>query len=286
MGVSRSSLPLPRSPRQALTRSPRRPQPKTITFTHRSPSFVIRSHQAPFPFTSSLSIVYILRVADKLLRAALSSSTAPPPAHGNAPPLSSESPVGPYSNMMLSFSGLERLEDGQRGIEGFFAAQQARGTAIGAGGARAASVGAGAGSDGRVKREGEERDGEDGRAEKRRRTVKAKALEGKGSSAATVRSREATIEVLPDGTEALVLSSSEDDGGARPPAPARRAKRSRAPTYTCTRCARVLCVPGGVAERGAEDEVREALEREKAEHADWHVARDLVGASLPLLIFS
>ncbi|KPV75063.1 uncharacterized protein RHOBADRAFT_15469, partial [Rhodotorula graminis WP1] len=166
--------------------------PKTITFTHRSPSFVIRSHQAPFPFTSSLSIAYILRAADKLLRAALS-----------------ESAVGPYSNMMLSFSGLERLEDGQRGIEGFFAAQQARGTTGGAAGARA---------------------------------------------------------------------SSDDD--ARPSTPPRRVKRPRVPTYTCARCARVLSVPDGVAERGAEDEVREALEREKAEHADWHVARDLVGASL------
>ncbi|GAA5843556.1 hypothetical protein JCM9279_000791 [Rhodotorula babjevae] len=249
--------------------------PKTITFTHRSPSFVIRSHQAPFPFTSSLSIAYILRAADKLLRAALSSSTAPTAAHGNAPPLSSESAVGPYSNMMLSFSGLERLEDGQRGIEGFFAAQQARGTASGSAGGRAASVGVGSGGDGRVKREVEEGEGEDGRAEKRRRTGKGKALEGKGSSTST-RSREATIEVLPDGTEALVLSSSEDDDGAPAPAPPRRTKRSRAPTYTCARCARVLCVPDGVAERGGEDEVREALEREKAEHADWHVARDLV----------
>ncbi|GAA5896768.1 hypothetical protein JCM8208_007082 [Rhodotorula glutinis] len=247
--------------------------PKTITFTHRSPSFVIRSHQAPFPFTSSLSIAYILRAADKLLRAALSSSSAPTPAHGNAPSLSSESPVGPYSNMMLSFSGLERLEDGQRGIEGFFAAQQARGTASGAGGARAASVGAGS-VEGKVKREVEGPEGEDGRAEKRRRRGKGKALEGKGSSSTTVRSREPTIEVLPNGTEALVLSSSEDDEGAAPPS--RRAKRPRAPTYTCARCARVLSVPDGVAERGGEDEVREALEREKAEHADWHVARDLV----------
>lgn len=233
---------------------------------------MIRSHQAPFPFTSSLSISYILRAADKLLRAALvgtGTGTGTAGAGGGGgggghqAPLRDDSPVGPYSNMMLSFSGLERLEEGQRGIEGFFAAQQARANA-----AAATARGAGA-----VKRGGEELDGGgEAREEKRRRKDKGKKRRDV--------SREATIEVLPDGTEALVLSSSSSSSSSNDnneSAP-RRTKRPRAPTYTCPRCARVLVAPDAVVARGEDEAVREALEREKAEHADWHVARDLAGA--------
>ncbi|BGP48674.1 N-acetyltransferase eso1 [Rhodotorula kratochvilovae] len=224
--------------------------PKTITFTHRSPSFIIRSHQAPFPFTSSLSIAYILRAAEKLLRVALgpSASTAAAPVP--------ESPVGPYSNIQLSFSGLERLEDGQRGIEGFFSAQQAR--------AAASPVAAAE----RVKEEGA------------CSAAGAKEKAPKRPRAREKRARDPTIELQADGTEALVLSSSSSPSPSPPPP--RAAKRPRSlPTHTCARCKRVLAIPGeaerALAREGwGGEEVRRALEREMAEHADWHVARDLL----------
>ncbi|CEQ42593.1 SPOSA6832_04423 [Sporobolomyces salmonicolor] len=89
--------------------------PKTITFTHRSAAYVVRSHQSAFPFTSALSIAYIFRAAEKLLRTATGADKAPAS-------FGPETSVGPYSNIQLSFSGLERLEEGQKGIDGFFGA--------------------------------------------------------------------------------------------------------------------------------------------------------------------
>ncbi|SCV72050.1 BQ2448_4744 [Microbotryum intermedium] len=84
--------------------------PKTINFTHRSPSYVIRSHQIPFPYTSQLSIPYIAKHADKLLRQAI-----PDRLEG----LNERSLVGPWSNIQLSFSGLGKKEEGVGGIEKF-----------------------------------------------------------------------------------------------------------------------------------------------------------------------
>ncbi|GAA5820482.1 hypothetical protein JCM3770_005545 [Rhodotorula araucariae] len=253
--------------------------PKTITFTHRSPSFIIRSHQAPFPFTSSLSIAYILRAAEKLLRVALGPS--PSSSSGGPAP---ESPVGPYSNIQLSFSGLERLEDGQRGIEGFFVPQQARAAATVAIDPPAPSdPGTASASLAVDERAARVSAASEPRASKRRRRSHSRAAAGKHE-------REPTIELQPDGTEALILlSSSEEDEedddhddtvGARP----RRGKkpsRRPLPTHTCARCHRVIALSAAaeraVAREGwGQDAVASALEREKGEHADWHVARDLL----------
>lgn len=100
------------SSRSALTS---RPQPKTITFTHRSANYVIRSHQAAFPFTSRLDIPYIIRFGEKLLQIAIG-------AGDKLTAIGPDTKIGPYSNIQLSFSGLEKLEEGQKGIEGFFTA--------------------------------------------------------------------------------------------------------------------------------------------------------------------
>jgi DNA polymerase eta len=89
-------------------------QPKTITFTHRSADYVIRSHQMAFPFTSRLDIAYINKFGDRLLRTAIGEKIQT---------LGPDSKIGPYSNIQLSFSGMEKLEEGQKGIERFFSQQ-------------------------------------------------------------------------------------------------------------------------------------------------------------------
>ncbi|KAK4048261.1 N-acetyltransferase eso1 [Microbotryomycetes sp. JL221] len=106
--------------------------PKTLVFSHRSPDYVVRSHQSPFPFTSKLSIEYIVKHGEKLLRTAIgqhpnvpvtasSSSTARATgtnvSNGKT---TSDFKIGPYNNMMLSLTGLDRAEQGQKGLESFF----------------------------------------------------------------------------------------------------------------------------------------------------------------------
>ncbi|GAA5939375.1 DNA-directed DNA polymerase eta [Sporobolomyces koalae] len=109
--------------------------PKTITFTHRSPTFVIRSHQASFPYTSNLTISHIFRQAEKLLRVALNSAGPTEKGHngkeydvsGSTGTVNDNTKIGPYGNIQLSFSGLERLEEGQKGIAGFFSTVEDKG---------------------------------------------------------------------------------------------------------------------------------------------------------------
>lgn len=86
-------------------------QPKTITFSHRSEQYVSRSHQLPFPFTSRLDIAYIKRFGMRLLKSALGEKNVP---------ITADTRIGPYNNLSIAFSGLEQLEEGQKGIEGFF----------------------------------------------------------------------------------------------------------------------------------------------------------------------
>lgn len=236
-------------------------QPKTITFTHRSPTFVIRSHQIPFPFTSTLTINYILRHAEKLFRTAIGAQTS------TGPPPTAETPIGPYSNVQLSFSGLERLEEGQRGIEGFFAAQMAKG---------ASAQGSGEKEKKRKEKEAVNGSADEVKPAKKRKVDKAATKSAKAGDT-KVKSRSPSVTVQPDGTEQLTLSSdSEEDAG--PPSP------RRLPTAKCDECGKKLFI--SVEARTAlakgswkEDEVKAALEKEKAEHADFHVAKAILGAS-------
>lgn len=242
------------------------PQPKTITFTHRSPTFVIRSHQIPFPFTSNLTINYILRHAEKLFRTAIGTQTS------TGPPPTFETPIGPYSNVQLSFSGLERLEEGQRGIEGFFAAQMAKGADA-----------QGPGDKEKKRKEPDTVGGEDGSAPEAKPAKKRKGAKSAKDGGKNAKSRSPSITVQPDGTEQLTLSSdSEDDAGPPSPRPL--------PTAKCDECGKKLVIPADakttLAKGGwKEDEVKSALEKEQSEHADFHVAKAILGAShlLPAL---
>ncbi|WVR07577.1 hypothetical protein IAU60_004619 [Kwoniella sp. DSM 27419] len=79
--------------------------PKTLVLSHRQGIEPSRSRQTPFPFTRNLSAEYIVRYARKLWDEATQ-----PMKSGNMK----------LNNIALSFTGLERLEEGQRGIENFF----------------------------------------------------------------------------------------------------------------------------------------------------------------------
>lgn len=217
-----------------------RPQPKTITFTHRSPTYVIRSHQTPFPFTSNLSIAYITKFGDKLLRIAIG-------AGEKLREIEEDSKIGPYSNIQLSFSGLERSEGGQRGIEGFFSAAAAGKASEGAG---------------RVKREA---------------TAEAQELKGKGKR------RKVNGDDDQDGFPAPANNDADEITLASTPPPPSRSPTPTPPdlpTYTCPSCRRLLSLPSSAIDslRPSFDLSAAALllQKEKDEHADWHFAREMV----------
>nr|KIR84927.1 DNA polymerase eta subunit [Cryptococcus tetragattii IND107] len=79
--------------------------PKTLVLSHRQGIEPSRSRQTPFPYTRNLSTDYILKYAKKLWDEATQ-----PMLKGNMK----------LNVIGLSFTGLEKLEDGQQGIEGFF----------------------------------------------------------------------------------------------------------------------------------------------------------------------
>ncbi|KIY33133.1 DNA polymerase eta subunit [Cryptococcus gattii E566] len=79
--------------------------PKTLALSHRQGIEPSRSRQTPFPYTRNLSTDYILKYAKKLWDEATQ-----PMLKGNMK----------LNVIGLSFTGLEKLEDGQQGIEGFF----------------------------------------------------------------------------------------------------------------------------------------------------------------------
>ncbi|OCF37906.1 hypothetical protein I316_00130 [Kwoniella heveanensis BCC8398] len=85
--------------------------PKTLVLSHRQGIDPSRSRQTPFPFTRNLSTEYIVKFAKKLWEEATQ-----PMKNGNMK----------LNNIALSFTGLERLEEGQQGIENFFSQPKPR----------------------------------------------------------------------------------------------------------------------------------------------------------------
>ncbi|KAJ9118690.1 hypothetical protein QFC22_003910 [Naganishia vaughanmartiniae] len=83
--------------------------PKSLVLGTRQATESQRSRQTTFPFTKDLSADYITKYANKLWDEVADSM-------GRA---SSSKPMK-INNLALSFYGLERLEGGQQGIEGFF----------------------------------------------------------------------------------------------------------------------------------------------------------------------
>ena len=224
-----------------------REQPKTITFTHRSPSFVIRSHQSSFPYTSNLTISYIFRQAEKLLRVAIGSAAAANDKAdlGGSGAINGETEIGPYGNIQLSFSGLERLEEGQKGIAGFFSA---RGPAANASSGPTSST---------------------------KRSFRAGEDDAEPPSLLNQKRRKIDIEPTsappspPPAAEDIKKAPSEKE-----------ARRPLLPTYTCERCARTLEIPASslpalVAASYSRQAIEAALDKVRDEERDYHLARDL-----------
>ncbi|GAA5983899.1 hypothetical protein JCM10908_005967 [Rhodotorula pacifica] len=284
--------------------------PKTITFTHRSPSFVIRSHQAPFPFTSNLTRTYILKAGEKLFRVAIG-------AGQSTERITDQTTIGPYSNLQLSFSGLEKLEGGQRGIEGFFTSAAVTAGASTNGGSAASN------STTRTRaKSGSAPPADDGPATTvntrassnppKKRVASFFSTSTKGSeddkppaskkrkqaSTATKAKRDSpalvSVGANADGTEQLILASSSDEAGEDDVAKededhhndklaigSKKKRRVSLPRFTCPKCSKTITVPGETRRKLEQGEIgvekaQEALEKEKAEHADWHVARELL----------
>lgn len=146
-----------------------------------------------------------------------------------------KSKIGPYGNIQLSFSGLEKLEVGQQGIEGFFAGN----------------------NNGAVKRDPIEN--ANGVEKKRKLDME----EGDRS------------EVSSDVAKSDQRTTSKQHISPEPPAEV----TPILPTWTCTRCSKIIHIsPESIIELRplfSPSSVAAALEREKAEHVDYHFARDL-----------
>ncbi|KAL8286986.1 hypothetical protein RQP46_003992 [Phenoliferia psychrophenolica] len=209
--------------------------PKTITFSHRSENYVVKSHQLAFQYTSRFDVAYVSKFADRLFRTAIG-------AGEKTTKVGPDSRVGPYSNLQLSLSGLERLEEGQKGIERFFV-----GAEMTAGPSTA-------------KEKIKPTPLPD--PKKRARTESDDGVEPK-PVVPSPKKKKAKMPIAP---ASVTLSS--DDGA--PPLP----------TFKCPRCSRVLTIPpGALAELppGRDAAALDALlGKEKAEHGDYHFTRDLL----------
>ncbi|KAJ9100920.1 hypothetical protein QFC20_005336 [Naganishia adeliensis] len=97
--------------------------PKSLVLGTRQAFETQRSRQTTFPFTKNLSTEYIAKYANKLWDEVTEPMTR----------LSGGKPAMKVNNLALSFFGLERLEGGQQGIEGFFGAGPAAGGQVSTG---------------------------------------------------------------------------------------------------------------------------------------------------------
>jgi DNA polymerase eta len=201
--------------------------PKTLVLSTRNSGEAGRSRQAPFPFTRDLSPEYIVKHARKLWDEAMGTTKG-----------------YKLSNIGISFTGLEKLEEGQRGIEGFFS--------VGATSALA------------VKRPREREDSVD--------VVPNVEPEAKRRAAPTAEPRTALDAFLARGS---VTASDKHKGQS--PVPDVGATESEAPTATadtpttddgvswsCPKCDKVLSAPSA-----------EYLAHPRQEHEDYHFALDL-----------
>ncbi|KAM0750196.1 DNA/RNA polymerase [Meredithblackwellia eburnea MCA 4105] len=229
--------------------------PKTINFSHRSENYVVRSHQIAFPFTSRLDVPYLQKFGERLLKIAIG-------AGERLTAVGPDTKIGPYSNMMLSLTGLERLESGQEGIERFF-------------GAGTAPPLAPEGGKDRLRVGGEKPQEEKEKKEKRKTAVVENAAD-KGKIKEEVPPSKKFKKIAKEGEPVILLSSERSSSPVHNTGPP-------PPSYTCPRCKRVIKIPEPAiqeARKKSASDVESAfaslLEKEKAEHVDYHFARDML----------
>lgn len=206
-----------------------------------------RARQHAFPYTSKLTPEYVFKFAEKLLREIVGEKKG--------------ENIGKITNLALQFNGLDRLEAGQKGIEGFFASRPG-------GTSQTTSL----------------------------TTLKrsADALEEDVHLASSSRHSENTHAV----TKKAKVDNA--DRGDRDPAQVStgpdRASPERhiepdAPTYTCPRCSKTFSIslPVDLDEESARHAVDVAMETSRREHEDYHFARcgvDFVSLHAPSSLLS
>ncbi|BEI98559.1 hypothetical protein CcaverHIS631_0308580 [Cutaneotrichosporon cavernicola] len=213
--------------------------PKTLVLSTRVGWGDTRSRQMAFPYTRDLDAAHIVKYARRLWGEHV-------PSTGFK-----------YNNISLAFHALEKLEEGQRGIEGFLKRARDEGGEGGEGekpgereasgkrGEREASASSGSGSEPPAKR----------RLPTLSTQPKPTPLEaflGKGKAEAKVESdvgeADPAVEVEKQGEGTLGEVGNSVDGAG----------------WTCPRCGETFALP---------DE--EWVARQRAEHRDWHFAADL-----------
>lgn len=163
-----------------------------------------------------------------------------------------DSPIGPYSNLQLSLSGLERLEKGQEGIERFFSGSHSTNTPASGSGLSRVSPPPLSGPI--AKREA---------TTELNQPKKKKKLEVIKSVFAELQPSKKGKEKEPKKIQQTRTFSKSDvidlttDSDDDPPSQ----------TFTCPQCKKVL--PVSSSDAGA-------LQRLKAEHEDYHFARSMV----------
>ncbi|KAM0791567.1 hypothetical protein ACM66B_006013 [Microbotryomycetes sp. NB124-2] len=232
--------------------------PKTLVFSHRSPDYVVRSHQAAFPYTSKLDIAYITRHGEKLLRTAIGES--PNVAVGSKAP-SPDLKIGPYNNMMLSLTGLDRAEEGQKAIESFFSAATATSTPTTNG----------------TKSKVVQTDSKDNVERKRHASTPAlTAAPAKKVKRADAKDKKSSF-FGPAKGDMVVLDDSDDDDDDDVETSQVPAQRLALAQSTCARCKQTLRVSKSQLNLCEDEEqVKQAMAKVEAEHADWHFARDVM----------
>jgi DNA polymerase eta len=215
--------------------------PKTLVLHVKQCFEAPRSRQAPFPFSQAAGAEYVAKAGERLWRELLGGEGWEAKGRGRE-----------VVNVSLGFAGLERKEEGQRGIEGFFA-------------------GAGAA----VARKASEEP-----AAKRRRTDEAgssrdtPAPEREASALALARALSPAS--VPPREQQQASTSASTSTPATPPAAPSPARKGRKLSHPCSRCGQVLTTSAEDAEEQAQQ-----LEGMKAEHEDWHYAVELQAADEP-----
>ncbi|KAG9049339.1 DNA-directed DNA polymerase eta rad30 [Tulasnella sp. UAMH 9824] len=194
--------------------------PKTLVLGFRQAFNSTKSKQAPFPFAKLITPELVLKPAEKLFKE-----------------LSGSAPYK-ISNISLGFHGLEMMEAGQQGIEGFFAGPSKASAAWAVSAAPEETRDLALGKRKRTEDAAEIIVGEqDAGKERAASRPPAKPLPAAGSSSSS--------------------TSFESDS-----------------SFHCDRCRRVISLSRRAIALTSEDKA-EALSKLQAEHADFHVAQDL-----------
>ncbi|WVQ74905.1 hypothetical protein IAR50_004513 [Cryptococcus sp. DSM 104548] len=244
--------------------------PKTLVLGTRQGFEPSRSRQTPFPFTRNLSTEYILKYAHRLWEEATQ-----PMNKGNMK----------LNNIALSFTGLEKLEEGQQGIEGFFATAKPAQRSIKADPDYSSTMSRPSDGESSTKR-AHSPTLPANHVPKKPRLDTLNDTEPKTSLQAFLAKTEASSSnSRPSISRTSSLSNRDPEGRSPAGAPEvfvvddsddeaeTEAQPDAKTSWKCGKCKQVLSLPEELAM--LEDERPDLLRAMKQEHEDWHLAKSL-----------